>query len=242
MYESRFYRNQMLAKNLCSFEVKVKETDLFICAERDLKDIAYELVLLYRSQLENFISSYPVFLKTFVPIEVPANAPDIVKSMANAAHIAGVGPMAAVAGAISEYVGRGLLEYSDEVIVENGGDIFINTSAERKIGIYAGKSPLSNKIAISIRPEDMPLGVCTSSGTVGHSVSFGKADAVVIISKDTSLADAVATKIGNLVHTKDDIRQAIAHAQDIPGVEGAIIIVEDGLGGWGRFEFSPSFA
>lgn len=239
MYEPRFYRNLVLADELFSFEVTVKETDLFICASHDLTELAYDLVHLYRERIENFISGYPVFLKSFVPVEVPEGAPDIVKSMAHAAKIAGVGPMAAVAGAIAEYVGRGLLEYSDEVIVENGGDIFMKTDTDRKIGIYAGESPLSNKIAISVKSEVMPIGICTSSGTVGHSVSFGCADAVIILSKDTSLADAVATRAGNLIHSKDDIRKGIEFTQGLPGIEGAVIIEGDGLGGWGNFEILP---
>ncbi len=237
MFEPRLYRSQVLAKDLQSFEVKVNETDLFICASNDLTSVAYERVHIYRNQLEMFIATYPVFLKSFVPIEVPDSAPDIAKSMAEAAKIADVGPMAAVAGAIAEHVGRDLLNYCDEVIIENGGDIFIKTNVERKLGIYAGDSPLSNKLAVLIKPEDSPLGICTSSGTVGHSVSFGRADAVVVFSKNTSLADAAATKTGNLVRSKDDINEAIKFAQSLPGVEGVIIIAGDGLGGWGKFEF-----
>ncbi|HZD59211.1 MAG TPA: UPF0280 family protein [Anaerolineae bacterium] len=240
MYEPRFYRNQTLAKDLYSFEVRIKETDLFISADRDLKAVAHELVYFYRGLVEEFIGRFPLFKETLVPIEVPKDAPDIVKSMADAAKLAGVGPMAAVAGAIAEYVGRGLLEYSDEVIVENGGDIFIKTERDRKMGIYASESPLSNRIAITITPNDTPLGICTSSGTVGHSLSFGKADAVVILSGSTSLADATATKVGNIIHSKDDIRKAIEFAQSVPGIEGAIIVVGDGLGGWGKFEFIPA--
>lgn len=240
MFEPRLYRNQMLIQDLFSFEVMVKETDLHISANQDLTSIATELVRRYRANIEAFLSKNPVFQKTFSPIDVPANAPDIIKRMADAAKLVGVGPMAAVAGAISEYVGRGLTEYSDEVIVENGGDIFITTAKERRIGIFAGSSPLSNKIAVIIKPEDTPLGICTSSGTVGHSVSFGKADAIVVFSKNTALADAAATKIGNLVHSKDDIKQAIEYAQGVPGIEGSIIVIGDSLGGWGNFEFAPS--
>lgn len=240
MFEPRLYRSQVIAKDLQPFEVKVNETDLLVCASNDLTSIAYERVHAYRNQLEAFIATYPVFLKSFVPIKVPDSAPDIAKSMAEAARIADVGPMAAVAGAIAAYVGRDLLNYCDEVIIENGGDIFIKTNIERKLGIYAGDSPLSNKLAVLIKPEDSPLGICTSSGTVGHSVSFGQADAVVVFSKSASLADAAATKIGNLTRSKDDINKAIKFAQGLPGVEGVIIIAGDGLGGWGKFEFVPA--
>lgn len=240
MFEPRLYRNQVFSENLHTFEVIVNETDLLISAVHDLASVAYDLVRQYRRQLEEFISKYPVFLKSFTPVEIPESAPEIVRSMADAAKLAGVGPMAAVAGAIAEYVGRDLLKHSDEVIIENGGDIFIKTKVDRKVGIYAGESPISNKLAVLVRPEDTPLGICTSSGTVGHSTSFGSADAVVVISKNTPLADATATKIGNIIHSKDDIKEAIQFARSLPGVEGVIIIADGSLGGWGKYEFVPA--
>ncbi|OFW31887.1 MAG: thiamine biosynthesis protein ApbE [Candidatus Aquicultor primus] len=229
----------MAAEGLVPFEVRVQETDLLICATDNLSAIAHELVIYYRALIEEFIERFPVFKTSFVPIEVPGNAPDIIKSMADAAKSAGVGPMAAVAGAISEYVGRALLEHADEVIVENGGDIFIKSNKDRKMGIYAGESPLSNRLAVAVKAVDTPLGICTSSGSVGHSTSFGKADAIVIFSADVALADAVATRVGNMVRTKEDIGKAIDFAQTVPGVEGVIIVIGDGLGGWGKFEFVP---
>ncbi|MDP2211914.1 MAG: UPF0280 family protein [Candidatus Aquicultor sp.] len=239
MYEPRFYRDQMAAEGLVPFEVRVEETDLLICATDNLSAMAHELVVYYRALIEEFIERFPVFKTSFTPIEIPGNAPDIIKSMADAAKSAGVGPMAAVAGAISEYVGRALLEHADEVIVENGGDIFIKSNKDRKMGIYAGESPLSNRLAVAVKAADTPLGICTSSGSVGHSTSFGKADAVVIFSADTALADAAATRVGNMVRTKEDISKAIDFAQTVPGVEGVIIVIGDGLGGWGKFEFVP---
>jgi ApbE superfamily uncharacterized protein (UPF0280 family) len=146
--------------------------------------------------------------------------------------------MAAVAGAISEMTANELLKYSGEVIVENGGDIFLSTKTTRTVGIYAGNSPLSNKLTIEIEPGKSPLGICTSSGTVGHSLSFGKADAAVIISKDTFLADAAATAVGNRVRTPDDIENALAFAASIQGVVGALIIIGDKLGVWGDIKLS----
>jgi ApbE superfamily uncharacterized protein (UPF0280 family) len=150
--------------------------------------------------------------------------------MAEATATAGVGPMAAVAGAIAEAVGQELLRFSDEVIVENGGDIFIKSSEERLIGLYAGESSLSGKVAFAISPEQTPLGVCTSSGTVGHSFSFGKADAVVAFAASTALADAAATAIGNRVSTADDIEGALDYAQTIEGLSGVAIVKDDRLG------------
>jgi ApbE superfamily uncharacterized protein (UPF0280 family) len=155
--------------------------------------------------------------------------------MEEAAAKVNVGPMAAVAGAFAEIVGRELLRYSPEVIVENGGDIFIKTTKSRLIGVYAGEdSPLTGRVAIKIEPADTPLGVCTSSGTVGHSLSFGKSDAVVVLSHSASLADAAATAIGNLVKAETDIQQALDYARRVPGLVGVAVIMNDKMGVWGK--------
>jgi len=148
--------------------------------------------------------------------------------------------MAAVAGAIAERVGKELLPYSDEVIVENGGDIFLKTSKERSIGVYAGESKFTRKIAFSILPEETPLGVCTSSGTVGHSLSFGYADAVIVFSSSTSLADAAATAIGNRVRMVEDIHEALEFAQSIKGLRGIAIIKGENMGLWGQIRLAAT--
>ena len=209
-----------------------------IGARKNMSGEALAAVRRYRQQLINYIEEDPIFKDSLLPIDVKENAPLIVKIMGEAAKKACVGPMAAVAGAIAEMVGKDLLTQSEEVIVENGGDIFLKTKTPRKIGIYAGESPLSGKIALTINPEDTPLGICTSSGTVGHSLSFGKADAAVIISKDTPLADAAATALGNKVKMPSDIKAAIEFAQKIEGVEGILVIIGDKMGAWGNIKLT----
>jgi len=139
-----------------------------------------------------------------------------------------------VAGAIAEFVGKKLLRFSPEVIVENGGDIFLKSLASKLVGIYIGKPPYSGKIALRIEPEETPIGVCTSSGTVGHSLSFGKADAAIVLSPSTSLADAAATAIGNLV--TDDLEQGIEFARTIEGLNGVAIIKDDKIALWGQIK------
>lgn len=233
MYEKRFYRESFKGENLVFFDVCLYETDLYIGACSNLYDAALKSAEFYRMQLEEYIKVNPEFLTSLVPIKAESNAPQIIQHMCNAAEKAGVGPMAAVAGAISELTGLDLLRYSDEVIVENGGDIFMSFKSTRRVGIYAGNSPLSNKLALELTPDKSPLGICTSSGTVGHSLSFGNADAALIISKDTFLADAVATATGNIVKSADDIEKALDFAAGIDGIEGALIIIGDKLGAWG---------
>jgi ApbE superfamily uncharacterized protein (UPF0280 family) len=239
MYQPRNYRRWIKDDGLVPFSVVVKETDLYIRAARNLKAEAIEAVIKHRTPLEEYIESHPLFLHSLEPYAVEEDAPDIVREMARAAGMVDVGPMAAVAGAIAEAVGRDLLVCSPEVIVENGGDIFIKASQPRLIGIYAGESPFTGKIALEINPDETPLGICTSSGTVGHSLSLGAADAVVVLSHSTALADAAATAIGNEVVKADDIDAVIKQSKAMPAMVGVIIIKGDRMGMWGNVKLVP---
>jgi len=239
MYQPRFYRSWTKDKGLVSFNVVVKETDLYVRARRNLRGKTLKAISKYRAVLERYIERHPEFLAALEPVEVEEDAPQIVKAMATAAAGVGVGPMASVAGAIAESVGRDLLPFSPEVIVENGGDIFLKTRERRLIGIYAGDSPFTGKMALEIQPQETPLGVCTSSGTVGHSLSFGKADACIVLSPSTPLADAAATAIGNLTVEANDITRGIDFAKGIEGIRGLVIIKGDRMGVWGEVKVVP---
>jgi len=234
MYEPRFYRLWSTDKDLVSFNVTVKETDLYIRASCDLQSEALKVVTGERAALEGYIQRHPGFSAAMQPYPVENDAPGIVREMAEAAAKAGVGPMAAVAGAIAERVGRALLEFSPEVIVENGGDIFLKSRKKRTVGIYAGKSPFSDRLALEIQASETPLGICTSSGTVGHSISFGKADAVIVLAPCTALADAAATAIGNLIKEESDIPQGLDFAREIDGLRGVVIIKNEKMALWGQ--------
>ncbi len=233
MYQPRTYRRWIKDDDLVSFDVAIKETDLYIRAASNLEAQAIEAAIKHRTPLEEYIKSHPLFLHSLEPCYVEDDAPAIVRDMAQAARIAGVGPMAAVAGAIAEAVGKDLLVYTPEVIVENGGDIFMKILRPRLIGVFAGESTFTGKIALEINPEETPLGVCTSSGTVGHSLSLGAADAVIALSHSAALADAAATAIGNKVRDADDIDVAIEQAQAIDGLAGVVVIKGDKMGMWG---------
>ena len=238
MYEKRTYRNLVKTDDLIKFEVIVKETDLLVRAERDLSKETRESILKYRHQLETYIAMNPEFQKSLIPLKDDPDIPEIVREMIRTSQLAHVGPMAAVAGVMAESVSKDLLKLSKEVIVENGGDIYLSTSKERTIGIYAGDSPLSLKIGIVIRPEETPLGICTSSGTVGHSLSFGKADAVCILSRSAALADAAATAVGNIIQEKKDIELGLERGKEIEGVLGTLIIVGEKMGVWGNMRLT----
>ena len=234
MYEKRTYRNLVKTDDLIKFEVIVNETDLLIRAEKNLFSEAKESVLKYRNQIETYISTVPSFERSLVPVQERHHPPEIIKEMISASRLTNVGPMAAVAGAIAQSVGRDLLHFSRELIIENGGDIYLASSKERLVGIYAGVSPLSLKIGMVVEPQKTPLAICTSSGTVGHSLSFGKADAVCVLSESGALADAAATAIGNVIRKKDDIEKGLERGKEIEGVSGVLIIFGEKIGVWGE--------
>jgi ApbE superfamily uncharacterized protein (UPF0280 family) len=225
--------------DLVFFTVNVKETELFIHACRNLTRKALKATLKYRADIEGYIEKYPLFLSSLGPLPVHDDAPEIVKEMLLAAKEVSVGPMAAVAGAIAEYVGKDLLTSSPEVIANNGGDVFIKIKRKMSIQILAGNSPLTGKIALEIEPEETPLGICTSSGTVGHSLSFGKTDAVTALAPSASLADASATAIGNVIKDTADIPRGIDFAQRINGLKGVVIIKDDRMETWGEVKIVP---
>lgn len=240
-YEPRTYRNRIAPEgDLPAFSVCVRETDLFLRADRNLSREALGAVHACRAQIETYIRYHPDFLHSRIPLPEDRLAPEIVKAMLHASRLAEVGPMAAVAGAIAESVGRTLRTRPgiSNVIVENGGDIYLDCKRDVRAEIYAGHSPLSGRITLVIRADRMPLGVCTSSGTVGHSFSYGRADAVCVLSGSAALADAAATRIGNLVRLERDIEQALKMAAGIEGVRGGVIICGKRMGLSGDVELA----
>ena len=233
MPQERTYRNQLDHDRLISFRVIVKETDLFIQACTNLDAQTKESILLHRGYRESFIQRHPDFSASLIPLQFGRPVPGIIANMLDAASRTGVGPMAAVAGAIAEHVGFDLLQFSEEIIIENGGDVFLRTHQPVTIGIYANRSPLNMRIGLKIDSCDGPRAVCTSSGTVGHSLSFGTADAVTVVSHSCAVADAAATAIANRVKQETDVQEAIYFGKDIKGVKGLVVIKNDKAGMWG---------
>ena len=234
------YREALRGGGLLSFEVKIKETNLLVRSSLDLEEPARKSLLKYREELEKYILEDPEFQTSFKPYLPKRSAPSLIEKMAEASSRAGVGPMASVAGAIAEYVGKDLLKLTSEIIVENGGDIFLKILKKKRLGILAGNSSFSEKIAIEVKPEETPLGVCTSSGMIGHSLSFGKADAVVVASFSTPLADALATAVGNRVKSAQDIQKGLDFVKKVAsladrqeGIKGVVVIKNNKIGIWG---------
>lgn len=233
MFQERIYRELIKSESLYRKTFIEEETDLLLVTSEPFKE--EDIVIKYREIVKAYIQRRPEFQTSLVPIEQDTFAPEIIKHMIEASTEANVGPMATVAGAMSQYTGEAI-EHNKEIMIENGGDIYLKSSEDKVISIFAGDSPFSNQVGVKIKSEDTPLGICTSAGTIGHSLSFGNADAVMVISDDTLLADAAATAIGNIIKTSEDIRNGLEYGKNIRGILGIVIIIGDELGAWGDIE------
>ncbi len=224
-----FYREYAQTGRWKAFRVKIETSDLYIRADNDCAELAHAVLTELRAEIRDHIKRQDTFLPSLKPVKRLPGVPLIIDRMYEAGERAGTGPMAAVAGAIAECVGSSLMECSREVIVENGGDNWLSLKNPAAVSIYAGRSPFSGRVGILLGPEETPCGICTSSGRVGHSISFGKADAVTIVAADAALADAVATQTCNMVQTEDDLNDALDFALSVEGIKGAVIIYRDKL-------------
>lgn len=216
-----------------------KETNLRIKCDHDrAMDAAISAAFEARMEIERLILRCPEFRWSLEPLKLEGSHPRVVELMLRAGELAGVGPFAAVAGAISQVAAEAAVEAgAKNVIVDNGGDISIFGEKDFRVGIFAGFADGSGKLGFLVKREELPLGICTSSGTVGHSLSFGWADAAVAVADDAALADAAATSIGNAVVGDDverSIRSGLKRAKEIPRIRGCLVVREKRIGAWGR--------
>ncbi len=236
-WEPRTYRAATRPFGLDAFRVIAAETDLLIHAACDVAEASACVVMRLRRELESYLASHPRFGEAHVPVPVEAGAPGIARDLARAAASAGVGPMAGVAGAFAEAVAREIEPLSAEVIVENGGDIYLMGSVERVVALWAG--PDAPYIGLRVGPERLPCAVATSSGTIGPSVSYGRANAATCIAVSGALADAAASAVGNRIRVAADLDGALAAGRAIDGVDGIVAVVDGAVAAWGAVELVP---
>lgn len=212
----------------------IKETIVTVIAEEEYHRVCLDSIKRSRSDLELHILRDPFFKVTLEPYRCDEDAPEVVRRMVASTAKAGVGPMAAVAGTIAwlavEDMVRAGAKYA---IVDNGGDIAMINDEPAIIGIYAGESPIKG-FGMEIPSRDSALGICTSAGTVGPSLSFGNADAAMIISENVSIADACATALGNRIVDETSLEHAFDFLRGIPEVSGALGIIGDKMATYGK--------
>jgi len=243
MFEKRTYRSQFNTSRFTGFEVKHLETDLWIGIDTDsykseMPEVALKKIKSLRAKLDGYIETEPFFAKSLKPFHPSETAPAEAKEMAVAAEKTGIGPMSAVAGLFAREVGEEIIQNFSvkEMVIENGGDIFALLNDEFVLSVFAGNSPLSERIGLVIPEGQKKWGICTSAGTVGPSLSFGKADAVVVICEDILLADAYATALGNKVKSPEHVEKVINASEKIPEILSLLIICEDKIGIRGDFD------
>jgi ApbE superfamily uncharacterized protein (UPF0280 family) len=235
----RSYRERCVPReNERTFQVMVEETDLRVTCAEDLSLPMLELVTALRGQIKAWIQVQPEFRTSLVPVPVPTGAPEIVRRMAAGAEPAGVGPFAAVAGTVAHMVAESFAAHSPDLIVENGGDIFIYSRRERIVGLLP--DPRGEPIGVRIRPEDCPVSLCASSAYIGHSLSLGKGDLAVVRAADGALADACATMLCNMLREAGDVERAARRAESLRkiGVQGVFLQCAGRIGIWGNMELA----
>ena len=214
---------------------RLKETIVTIGADsEDFVEVAKNSIQKQRSLLENYIRSDPFFRVTLEPYEVLNSAPEIVCRMAGAGQAVDIGPMGAVAGTIAWMAVEDMVDAGAKyAFVDNGGDVALFTDRPLMIGVYAGESSIKD-LVLEIQPTNEIMGICTSSGTVGPSISFGNADAALVVSHDVSLADAAATALGNVVVDNEGLEIAFNKVKNVEGISGALVVKSDKFAVWGK--------
>ena len=242
-YKERSYRSRFSNDERRWFCVKFLESDLWIGVDNgsysaSMESDVYAMLVELRRSMDAYLLMDPAYKTALTPYDAGLEAPAILKEMSKASHKTGIGPMSAVAGAVALRVADFIKQkYGvNEVIVENGGDIYAEAHSDMDIAVFAGQSPLSEKIGLHIPAADFPLGICTSSGTVGPSLSLGRADAVMIVCRDVLLADSYATAMANRIRTVNDLQPVIDRIQNNPDILGSIAVKDDRLAICGQFE------
>jgi len=217
--------------DIARHRLRLRETFATVLAAERFMALAEHTIAATRSAIEAYIARRPDFRTTLQPLQVEAGAPTVIQRMAAAAARANVGPMAAVAGAIAQDTVEALVAAgAPYAIVDNGGDIVLFIDRPVRIGIFTGPARIRD-IALCFPLRSDIFSVCTSSGTVGHSLSFGRADAATVIAGDGYLADAMATALGNRVKARTPQAIAAAIRRTLTeGVEGLLVVADDRLG------------
>jgi ApbE superfamily uncharacterized protein (UPF0280 family) len=240
LYEQRFYRDWVARGDLVRFEVTVRESDLLILCDRPLEREARAELERVRGEIEEQIARVPRFGTALEPLPADRSATPAAARMIAASGPWAVGPMAAVAGTVAERVGARLAREASTVIVENGGDVWARSPRPVRFALYAGAgSPFAGRVAFEVDAA-AGVGVCTSSGIVGPSLSFGRADAVVAIAPDAARADAAATAIANRVAGPADVGPVVDRERERGALAGLLICCGDRIGIWGELELVES--
>lgn len=234
MYEEGTYPNRTQSGDLIQFRVVQGETDLLVCCDKDIPHIADAAVKKIRIELTRYTAQDPAFETSYKPIKPGPNAPQIVKDIIRTTAKAGLGPIAGVGGAMAEYAGKEILKAAKQVIVENGGCIFIRSDIPRTVSLFTKDADPSGKLSIEVDPEDTPIGICVLAGASLNSPDPGVADAVLVSARSAVAAGAAAAVLSGIIKKERDIEAAMEAAKKMRNIKGALLVKGDRMGIWGK--------
>ncbi|MEM3660452.1 MAG: UPF0280 family protein [Thermoproteota archaeon] len=212
---------------------RYREADLLLaCEQASLISTGLSEFIQARENVQRYVEKHPEFLYSLEPVKPDSEAPEIVAAAIDASIKAGVGPMAALPGALADRAMQAMLNQgAGTVIVENGGEVSMRIHREAVIGIYTGREL---NLGLIVDGSTGTVGVSTSSSSVSHALSLGEADAAVVVAENASLADAVSTRVGNIVKhgCRESLEEAVELALSIRGVTGCVVY-SGGLLGFG---------
>jgi uncharacterized protein len=219
---------------MIQYHLEYGQARLSISCDTECKDIALDSLIRNYSEIVSHINRDPLFRISYEPVEIPKNAPGIILDMVNAAKAFGVGPMASVAGIISQKVAEDILAKSGarKAIVDNGGDIYLKSDTLQKLRIlYDRHNPTG--VMLELEPSYTPVSICTSSSSIGHSISLGKANTATVFSVNGALADCASTKAANMLSKKADLKKTLEHMLENPEIRGCTAVIDGAMGAMG---------
>jgi uncharacterized protein len=234
--DRNIYRNNVRTGGKYHWKITYKYSDLLLSSDKDIVRLIEEPIKEIYCYLRRCFKEDPSFLKSLSPVSIKPGYPEIIKKMCLLSAEFNVGPMAAVAGTVNEFLAEKLNKYCGNLIIENGGDLYLRSRKDLILGIYVKNNYFKDGISIRIKAGNMPCGVCASSGTFGHSLSLGKCDLAVVLSKSAITADSAATAVANSISCKDDVLTSIEHFRNFRGINGLLLIKDDKIGLWGNIE------
>ncbi len=234
--DKELYRVRVSKKSKFSWKILYKYSDLFISCSEDLSDIIFDRLAEFYNIIEKEIKENPAFEKSLSPLPEGSGGIWIVSEMYNSAKAFNVGPMAAVAGSLCEFIGRDIKEDVKYLIIENGGDAYIRSKKDIITSVFFKSRYFKNDLKIKIKKKLLPCGMAASSGTFGHSLSLGKSDIALVIAKNAIIADAAATAFANLIREPDDLKKAVNFMRNNKEIFGLLAIKDEKIAVYGQIE------
>jgi ApbE superfamily uncharacterized protein (UPF0280 family) len=214
--------------------IEIQETAATIAAERRFIGGAVDAIKMARRDIERQIRKDRFFLTTLEPYDSGSCTSETTARMCAATKQAGVGPMAAVAGAIAQAALDAMIaEGCRHAWVDNGGDVALVLESPLTLEIFT--TPGSSKaFAFELRTTGRAMGICSSSGRLGHSISFGDSDIAVTIADDAVVADAFATALGNEVKDETSLNKCFDILRSAKAVKGGLAMIDGAVAMYGE--------